>query len=119
MNMFQRGAAWLAEQQATHASVKITYRQEEVVVPDVPAVPGLGLPAEDQAEEVRLQSTTRDWLIRVADLRPGGPAIEPQPGDTITEVAGGITRVWSVTDWRWSDTSNIRRRITTVAESET
>ena len=108
-DLFERGAAWLADQLKTHASVAVIYQRDAEQVAVRATVGRTLLKLDDGEGGVVLVWTDRDFLISAADLILGGSPILPQRGDRIRETLGTVTRVYEVMapgdepPWRHSD----------------
>ena len=105
----QTGATWLAEQQAAHASHAVTYTRGGVSA-SVAAMVGLSTwESVDAGGGILERVETRDYIIRVADLRLDGTAVEPAAGDRIAESIGSQTVTYEVMapadeqPWRYAD----------------
>lgn len=94
-DLFQSGAAWLADKLLQHAAQDVLY---------VRGAESLPLKATVGRREVLVETSVGlverheqwDFLIRTADLRFGGVVTEPQRGDRIKHSRGGVTQVFEV-----------------------
>lgn len=94
-DLLQTGAQWLADQQAEQCAHAVTYTRAGVSA-TVQALVGASEWELPDAGGPALMVTTRDYIIRVADLRLSGAAITPARGDRITESVGGSTEIFEV-----------------------
>jgi hypothetical protein len=119
--------AWLADQQAAHAAHAVTYSRGGSSA-SIPATSARSLWELADAGDGAMRAESRDYMIRVSDLRLNGVAITPAAGDRITESAGSATIVSEVMSpdgvggeppWRWTNEYQHAFRIHTkrVAES--
>jgi hypothetical protein len=95
-DLFERGAAWLADQLKTHASKVVIYQRDAEQVAIQATVGRTLLKLDDGQGGAVLQWTDRDFLISAADLVLGGSQTLPQRGDRIRETLGAITHVYEV-----------------------
>jgi hypothetical protein len=94
-DLFQSGAAWLADQLLQHAAQDVTY---------VRGAESVALRATVGRREVLVETSVGiverheqwDFLIRTSDLILGGAPVEPQRGDRIKHVRAGVTQVYEV-----------------------
>lgn len=118
-NAFQSAIAAAIRTNRSIAGVPVTYsRTAGSVVLTVTPGRSESEATDDQGSATRVRS--RDYLIDAATLVIGGSAVEPRPGDRITEgstTAGGS--VYEVDNmpgepcWRWSDTGRTTYRVHT------
>jgi hypothetical protein len=84
--MLAWGSAWL---DTTHRAVNsrlITYQQGTLIVSQVPAQIGATeFERTDLQANIVQKTESRDFLIFNSDLAANGVALEPRPGDLITE----------------------------------
>ena len=94
-NLLQTGAAWLADQMKTHASVDVLYERgaEQVAVKATIGKTEFEL---DDGSGVVVRIQSRDYLIQAADLVLGGTPSWPVAGDRIRETQGATTFVYEV-----------------------
>lgn len=94
-NLFESGAAWLANQLKTHAAVDVVYVRGIESVPVKATIGKTEFAIEDGSGAIlRIQS--RDFLIQAADLEFGGVPVLPVAGDQIRETHGSRTFVYEV-----------------------
>ena len=89
-------------------SVPVTYARAGDSVPLSP-LPGTTLFEHYDTRGTLQTFHSRDFLIQASELILAASLTEPQPGDKITEVAGGVTHTYEVLRardgeaWRFSD----------------
>ena len=117
-NLLENGAAWLADQMKTHASVAVAYVRGLEQVPVQATIGKTEFEIDDGTGIVeRFQS--RDYLIHVADLVLGGSQSLPELGDRIQETQVAQTFTYEVMApgdqpcWRYSDPFRTLLRIHT------
>jgi hypothetical protein len=121
MNLLKRGERWLADKQTEHAAERVTYARS-VASAEVSATIGRSdFPTEDVSGLV-LNVQTRDYIIPRDELELDGIAIEPMPGDRITE-GSCIYEVSApgpgIEVWKWDGEFRSRFRIHTKLVGET
>jgi hypothetical protein len=94
-NLLETGAAWLADQLKSHASVDVIYQRENEQI-SVKATIGKTEFEIDDGSGVIQRVQSRDFLIHAADLILGGVAALPVAGDRIRETQGSQTFVYEV-----------------------
>jgi hypothetical protein len=117
-DLMARGAAFLADRLAAHASRRVTYvRAHEAL--DLDATVGLSS-FELDSEHGIVRATTRDYVVRRSDLVLSGMPSLPRRGDTVEELLpdGTLQRhevvsVGGMPEWRPCDSSGILIRIHT------
>ncbi|MBN2584867.1 MAG: hypothetical protein JXL80_17515 [Planctomycetes bacterium] len=100
-------------------SRSVTYARsdDEVSLSAVPVSPKVAVDGEGN---VLVSSSSRDWLLDVADLVLNGAAVEPTAGDTITDTDG----TWMVVadagtrEWEYLDTTHLVMRVRTKLVGE-
>jgi hypothetical protein len=113
-NLMRRGADLVANKQAAHVAVPITYTAGPVAL-ELRAVVGATATDNDNGDGLVVRSQVRDYLIEAADLSIDGVAFEPKRGDVIDD-RGQRFEVMPIGNegaWRWSDRDNRRYRIHT------
>jgi hypothetical protein len=118
-DLLAQGAAWLAQQQKSHASRTVTYRRGAAAKVIDATVGRTVLEAPDDLGVV-VRQEVRDYLVHAADLDFGAGPVPPQRGDQIEEPDGAAAAVYEVLPlgpeqetWRYADPSRIRLRIHT------
>ncbi len=94
-NLFEQGAAWLADQLKTHGSTAVVY-QRGALQATVQATIGKTEFEIDDGSGVVQRFQSRDYLIQTADLTLGGVQTLPVAGDRIRETVGDQTFVYEV-----------------------
>jgi hypothetical protein len=94
-NLFEQGAAWLADQLKTHASVQVVYQRGALQI-TVQATIGKTEFEIDNGSGIIQRFQSRDYLIQTADLKPGGIPTLPVAGDRIRETVGDQVLVYEV-----------------------
>lgn len=87
------------------AGHEVTYQQGEITLEEITAVPGQQPAQFTEVESLGTNSRWRDYLIQASDLVHEETALEPTPGDRITD-GGDIYEVQDIPGepcWRWSD----------------
>ena len=92
-NLLQTGAAWLADQLKTHASMEVVYQRGADQV-TVSATIGKTEFEVDDGSGVIQRVQSRDYLIQTADLQFGGIPTLPAAGDRVRETIGDKTYVY-------------------------
>jgi hypothetical protein len=94
-NLFDHGAAWLADQLKTHASTEVVYQRGADQVAVQATIGKTEFEVDDGAGIIqRVQS--RDYLIQAADLQLAGLVTLPRAGDRIRESVAEKTFVYEV-----------------------
>jgi len=95
VNLFEQGAAWLADQLKTHASNQISYQRgaDQVLVD---ATIGKTEFEVDDGSGILQRIQSRDYLIQAADLQLGGVPTLPVAGDRIRETVGNQVFMYEV-----------------------
>jgi len=94
-NLFEQGAAWLADQLKTHGSTAVVY-QRGALQASVQATIGKTEFEIDDGSGVIQRFESRDYLIQTADLVLGGAQTLPVAGDRILETVGDQVLVYEV-----------------------
>ena len=115
--LMSRGLAMLARSLQTGAGVTATYARGATSFAITPWVGRTGFGRTGTDTGPALVWGERDYLIPVADLTAGG-VTQPQKGDRITEVVGGVSKVFEVVPpeagepaWRFADQSQTMYRL--------
>lgn len=90
------GAAYLAGRRKAYAATQVTYCRGDDSVAVYATVERTEWDIQRSDGSV-LQSRSRDYLIAAADLVLDSELVKPQPGDTIQEIIGEETVVFTVT----------------------
>ena len=117
-DLMARGAALLADLLAAHASRRVTYvRGQEAL--DIGATVGLSSFDLDSEHGI-IRTSTRDYVVRRADLVLSGAESLPRRGDIVEErLADGtcerheVVSVLGMPEWRPCDSSGVLIRIHT------
>lgn len=125
-DLLKTGAQWLADQQAAHAAHNVMYKRGAQSATLV-AMAGRSEWELPDAGGPVMRAETRDFVIRVADLRLDGSAVTPQRGDLIDEPIGSVTVTFEVIapggmdepPWRFTDEYGYAFRIHTKRIAET
>lgn len=103
------------------AGETVTYIRGSQQTTGITAVRGKSQFEEFASEgEMRVQSKMTDWLIRVANLKLDGVAVEPERGDQIKTADGQVFEVFPGPDgehWRWLEERQYTFRIHSVRRS--
>ncbi len=115
MNLLGDGDSWLTAKRHESMSKAVTYSRgaQQVTVNAT-----VGRTIEQQVAEdsgVVLETRSRDFLIRSADLVLGGVTVTPMPGDLITEDGYSFEVLPAGIDppWRYSDVERTTIRVRT------
>ena len=117
-DMLMDGVAWLEGQRAAYMARTVTYKRGASEV-EVSATVGRTAFQVATDSGFSIVEESRDFLIAVADLVLGSVEIEPQNGDRIVEVEGGVTYTNEVMGfggepgWRYSDPARLAWRVHT------
>jgi hypothetical protein len=84
-DMLQAGALWLAEQQRAHVSREVVYSRGEEATVSVLATKGTSRYEVTDESGSRGTISSVDFIIMRDDLDFGDGAVEPAPGDRITD----------------------------------
>lgn len=95
-DQIQSALAWLADKQDSHASRTVTLKRGAELTLGVMALKASNDFGSDDDDTIIEDWQGRDWLIRPADYRINGVAVEPLRGDRIVEVDGGKTKTYEV-----------------------
>lgn len=108
--MLEQGLEWLHSEMFRLNSRPVIYRRGASQT-TVYAVPGITrFRTQNDAGEVRIEFSDRDFLVRASELVLDGTPTNPQPGDVILEEQDSTTYRYEVLAppgepvWRWSDT---------------
>jgi hypothetical protein len=94
-DLLQTGAAFLAAKLKSDASHEVTYARGAASVA-VYATVGTSEHQNTDDDGVTEIVVTRDYLVTPADLVIAGSAVEPRPGDRITETIAGASETFEV-----------------------
>lgn len=116
-NFLESSAEWLADTAKASSGVSVKYRRGAQSVTLTAVVGTMDFSVD--SDGVLIVITSRDYIVKLADLAIGGVATRPQIGDEIHETVGGKTHVYEVlplngqAQWRYSDAFHKRIRIHT------
>ena len=119
-DLLEQGAAWLTEQRHKHLTRTVSYARDDTVI-IAPLAATIGRTLFEQADDYGVvhKIESRDYLIRVVDLAPGGQQTLPQAGDRIKETVGAQVFIYEVMapgsepPFRYSDPYRLTLRIHT------
>lgn len=107
-DLLEKGMQWLTGQRHKHMTRPVTYARGAVSV-ELNATPGQTEFEHVDEQGVVQRIVSRDFLIRVADLKLDGAETLPESGDQVRETVAGVLYVHEVLaqsgqpPWRYSD----------------
>lgn len=120
-NLFEKARTWLPAQMEAAAGVgPVTYTRARTlhVVTLSPWVGRTLFATSREAGGASVAWGDRDYLVPRDQLRVGGVEFEPDDGDRLVEVIGGVACTFEVMKpdtgepaWRWSDTGETTYRL--------
>ena len=103
--------------------VSVTYARDSNSVALTPLITEYEVDEYDSQGDL-IRTIVRDYLFPVEDLILDGSATLPQRDDTITEITGGVTRIYTVLDregegcYRYGDMEHTFLRVHTKLTSK-
>lgn len=116
-DLLQTGVDWLSGQMQSYGSRSVVYASGGDTV-TIDATPGQGDYEYTASDGSVISVQPRDFIFPAADLDFGVGAVEPVPGDTITETVNGAAITWEVMPlagslpcFRYSDRGRVTLRV--------
>lgn len=106
-------AGWLSQVRESNLAVTVTYQRGGQET-NLSATRGRSQFTLDGPDGATVAVESVDWIVSASDLALGGQAVEPRPGDTITDPSGvrhSVLNMPGVNPWQWSDNGQTTYRI--------